>query len=113
MISVVVYYDRSPYNLQVLDTKEDRIVQTSDILPRAVRKKRSGGKNKTPRTPVQIPTQWLELARLRARFTRQPVTWYLIALIEADARTGGITNFPPAPWDHPSASSAEIHPLVP
>lgn len=62
-------------------------------------KKPSGGKNTTPRTPVQMPVDWLKVARLRAATNRQPILWYLIGLIEADAKSYGMADLPPFPWD--------------
>ena len=68
-------------------------------LRRMGKKKPSGGKNTTPRTPVQVPTAWLTIARQLAGQNRQPTVWYLISLIEKDARENGVTTFPPTPWD--------------
>lgn len=62
-------------------------------------KKPSGGKNKTPRTSVQMPTDWLLVARTRAGNYRQPTLWYLISLIEKDAREAGVTDLPALPWE--------------
>lgn len=64
------------------------------------RKKPKSGKNKTPRTPVQMPTAWLAVARARAAAGKQPTLWYLISLIDKDARESGVTELPPLPWEH-------------
>lgn len=63
------------------------------------KKPASGGKNKTPRKPIQMPTDWLKVARIRAGTKQQPTLWYLIALIAEDARTAGVTDLPPLPWE--------------
>lgn len=68
-------------------------------LDRMAKKKPSGGKNKTPRTPVQMPDDWLGIARLRARSGQKPTLWYLIALIQQDAAQAGITDLPAPPWE--------------
>lgn len=63
------------------------------------KKKPTSGKNKTPRTPVQMPTNWLEVARARAAIAKQPTLWYLISLIEKDAKEAGVTGLPLVPWE--------------
>ena len=68
-------------------------------LPVMGKKKPKSGKNKTPRTPVQMPTTWLTIARERARAAKQPTLWYLISLIEKDATAAGVTDLPPLPWE--------------
>lgn len=57
------------------------------------------GKGPAPRTAVQMPTVWLNLARAYASKNRQPTLWYLIGLIEKDARERGEENLPPVPWE--------------
>ena len=63
------------------------------------KKKPKGGKHSTPRTPVQFPDEWLAVARARARDNQQPVLWFLIRLIKADAEANGITELPKPPWE--------------
>lgn len=63
------------------------------------KKKSTSGKNKTPRTPVQVPNDWLQIARLRARDGQKPTLWYLISLIRQDAIQAGIKDLPTPPWD--------------
>ncbi len=59
----------------------------------------SGGPHKTPRTSVQVPNEWLAIARKRAGAKEQPVLWYLIRLIQKDAIEAGIPDLPPLPWE--------------
>lgn len=76
-----------------------------DKKPSGGKKRPSSGKNKTPRTPVQMPKDWLAVARSRAQAARQPVLWYLITLIESDARQAGVTDLPVPPWDKESSGA--------
>jgi hypothetical protein len=69
------------------------------------KKKPSGGKNVTPRKPVQFPVAWLEVARERARQNKRPTLWHLIELLKADAEQAGMKNLPPAPWEEEGKSS--------
>lgn len=62
-------------------------------------KKPSGGKNVTPRTPVQIPDAWLLVARKLAQRAPQPTVWYLISLIQKDAIAAGVSDLPKPPWE--------------
>ncbi len=71
----------------------------------ASKKKPSGGKNTTPRKPVQFPVLWLEVARERARQNKRPTLWHLIELLKADAEAAGMTDLPPAPWEEPPLSA--------
>lgn len=59
----------------------------------------SGGPHKTPRTSVQVPDEWLKIARARANANRQPVLWYFLGLIQADAREAGVADLPSLPWE--------------
>lgn len=60
------------------------------------------GRNKTPRKAVMIPSDWVEVAkRMAAKRGPSPTVWYLVKLIEADARAAGETTFPRYPWDEP------------
>ena len=68
-------------------------------------KKKASGKNKTPRKAMMIPTTWLDVARATARANRQPVLWYVLTLIEKDARERGVEELPPMPWDEPDERS--------
>jgi len=63
-------------------------------------KRPSGGKNVTPRTPVQYPKDWLAVARRLANAKRQPTIWYLLSLLDADARASGLSDdqLPSLPW---------------
>lgn len=71
-------------------------------------KKKQSGKNKTPRTAVQIPTPWIELARKIASRRAQPTVWYLIKLIEQDAVKEGMQDeVPTYPWEEKSIPDNE------
>lgn len=65
----------------------------------------SGGQHKTTRTSVQVPDEWLAIARQRARINRQPLLWYLLGLIHEDAVAAGITNLPALPWGEEPTSN--------
>lgn len=70
---------------------------TIDRMPRP---KKNAGKHKSPRTPLQMATAWVELARKIASRRAQPTTWYLIKLIEQDAIKEGMEGeLPPYPWE--------------
>lgn len=69
------------------------------LEPMARKKQPAGGKHVTERTPIQVPTEWLAVARKRAKDRQQPVLWYLIWLIQQDATAQGHEPLPPAPWD--------------
>lgn len=62
------------------------------------KKKPTGGEHKTPRKAVQLPEEWYDVARRRAGERAQPVMWYLIGLIEADAKSAGEKDIPAPPW---------------
>lgn len=61
------------------------------------KKKPTGGKHLTPRKAIQMPEDWYAVARKRANERAQPVMWYLITLIEADAKAAG-DAVPKLPW---------------
>lgn len=61
-------------------------------------KRPTGGKHKTPRTPLQMPKDWVVIARKIAAIKKQPTTWALIAIIEQEARALGIEDLPSLPW---------------
>ncbi len=63
------------------------------------RKKKSGGMHKTPRSPVQIPDVWLDVARSVAAKREQPTVWMLIKQLDKLAREEGFTDLPPLPWE--------------
>ena len=65
-------------------------------------RKKSGtpsGPHKTKRTSVQVPDEWLEVARSRARSQKQPTLWFLLSLIEKDAKEAGVKDLPMLPWE--------------
>lgn len=70
-------------------------------IPGMGRKKtgNTSGPHKTPRTSVQVPNDWLKVARQRASTKQQPVLWYLLSLIQKDAAEAGVADLPPLPWE--------------
>ncbi len=69
----------------------------------AARKKpaKSGGEHKTKRTPVQVPNEWLALARSLAAGEEKPTLWLIIKLIREHAIASGrdVASLPVAPWE--------------
>jgi hypothetical protein len=61
-------------------------------------KKKPSGEHQKKRIGVNIPMEWHALARKLAGENRQPVLWYLIALLQAEAQKKGY-DAPVAPWD--------------
>jgi hypothetical protein len=59
----------------------------------------NSGAHKKPRTSVNVPDEWLVIARKRASANRQPVLWYLLGLVHRDATEAGIADLPPLPWE--------------
>lgn len=70
----------------------------ADTIP-CMRKKRSGGDHKTPRTAVQIQSDWIQIARKMAAKRKQPTAWLLVSLIADAAIAEGETDLPPLPWE--------------
>lgn len=66
-------------------------------------KKKVSGEHSTPRKPVQMPADWLELAKRRAGTRPMPLVWYLIELIKKDAEAAGEKSLPVVPWATPEA----------
>jgi hypothetical protein len=64
-----------------------------------MRKKRAGGKHKTPRTAVQLQTDWIQVARRLAAKRKQPTAWFLVSLIAEAAAAEGEASLPPMPWE--------------
>lgn len=62
------------------------------------KKKPTGGAHKTPRKPVQVPEEWLVLARKLANIHRQPTLWFLLSLVADAADKEGIER-PRLPWE--------------
>lgn len=65
--------------------------------------KKKSGERATPRQPVQVPTDWLRIAKAMAAKRPAPVVWYLIELVKRDAEAAGLTDLPPTPWDETPA----------
>jgi hypothetical protein len=62
------------------------------------KRKKQSGEHSTPRKPVQIPANWLKVAKTLAATRPAPVVWYLIELVKRDAEAAGIKDLPPVPW---------------
>ncbi len=60
--------------------------------------KKVSGKHSTPRQPVQIPVDWLKVARDLAEDRPMPVVWLLVELVKREAEAKGKTDLPPLPW---------------
>ncbi len=61
-------------------------------------RKKTSGKHKVPRQPVQFPKDWLRVARMMAAERRQPVQWFLLSLVEEKAKAEGKDVPEHAPW---------------
>jgi hypothetical protein len=67
-------------------------------------KKKPSGSHQAKRVGVNVPAEWHALARKLAADQRQPVLWYLMSLLQAEAAKKGY-EVPSAPWDEqPDAS---------
>lgn len=67
------------------------------MLVMAKRKKVSG-EHKAARKPVQLPADWLEVAKRLAQERPMPMNWLLVELIKREAESRGKTDLPPLPW---------------
>lgn len=67
-------------------------------MPRMPKKKPTGGQHKTPRKPVQVPVEWLNVARKLANANRQPTLWYFLSLVADAADKAGVER-PRLPWE--------------
>jgi len=61
-------------------------------------KKPKGGQHKTQRQPVQIPVEWISVARKAALKKQQPLMWYLVSLLGDAAEKEGL-DLPRFPWE--------------
>lgn len=61
-------------------------------------KKKPAKQSQRDRLPVQLPADWGKLVTSRAADFRQPVLWYLLSLIAADADKAGVKR-PSLPWE--------------
>lgn len=56
--------------------------------------------NREERVPVQIPKNWMVVARKLAADAKQPVLWFLLSCIAEKAVEAEIET-PPLPWEVP------------
>jgi len=68
------------------------------MLRMAQRKKSNSGEHKTPRKAVQVPEDWLNVARRLANANRQPTLWFLLSLVAEAADKANVTR-PRLPWE--------------
>jgi hypothetical protein len=61
-------------------------------------KKPTGGQHKTPRKPIQVPEEWLQVARKLASKRAQPTLWLIIQLLADLADKEGIERPKFFPW---------------
>lgn len=61
-------------------------------------KKPKGGKHTTPRQAVQMPSDWIAVAKQLAAKKQQPVMWYIVSAIGEAAEKAGI-DVPKYPWE--------------
>jgi hypothetical protein len=62
--------------------------------------KKNPDNHKTPRTPLQLNTEWAVIARKLATLKKQPVSWLIMSLIaDAAAQNMPDEKLPPLPWD--------------
>lgn len=64
-------------------------------------KKKVSGKHQTPRRAVQLPDEWVKVAKELASDRPMPVMWYLVELIQRDAEAKKKADLPPLPWKLP------------
>jgi len=81
-----------------LFTAEGAVV-TISAMGRKPKKKPTGGKHVTKRTPVPLQDSWLAIGRQRAAELRMPLSWYLLSLIADDAKKAGVVDLPKLPWE--------------
>lgn len=67
-------------------------------IVRMAKKGGKRGKHTTPRKPIQIPEDWLNLARALAAKNKQPTLWYLLGLLAAAAEAAEMPH-PKPPWE--------------
>jgi hypothetical protein len=63
--------------------------------------KKVSGKHSAPRKAVQLPEEWLKVAKEMASDRPMPVVWLLVELVKAEAERQGRKDLPPTPWDPP------------
>jgi hypothetical protein len=65
------------------------------------KRKKVSGQHQSPRKPVQLPADWLQVAKGLAQDRPMPVNWLLVELIKREAEAKGKTDLPPLPWSAP------------
>jgi hypothetical protein len=63
--------------------------------------KSTSGRHATPRSPVQIPADWMAVIRQLAAARPAPAVWLIIELVEREAKAAGIAGLPSTPWSDP------------
>jgi hypothetical protein len=51
-----------------------------------------------PREPVQVPKNWMSVARKLAAEAKQPLVWYLLSVLAEKAEEAEIEH-PQLPWE--------------
>ena len=69
-------------------------------------KKKPSGDHQKKRIGVNMPEEWHALARKLAAEGRQPVLWYLIGLVQTEAKKKGYET-PVAPWEEEAEGGTE------
>lgn len=59
---------------------------------------RPKNENREERVAVQIPKSWMAVARKLAAESKQPLLWFLLAII-ADKADSAEIDHPPLPWE--------------
>ncbi len=77
---------------------------TRHIIPNMGKKKPVGGKHVTKRVNVGMPEKWHAIARRLSAKKQQPVTYLLIALLQAEAAKQGLNDLPSPPWEEEAES---------
>lgn len=68
----------------------------SDVLNNVMARPKDD--HKVPRIAVQIPKPWHDFARKMASKRKQPMLWYILAVLAEDADKEG-EDHPALPWE--------------
>jgi hypothetical protein len=74
------------------------VANPTGTIDRMPKRKKTGGEHTTPRTTIQIPVPWLELARKQANRKQKPTLWHILSLLAAEADATGDPR-PRLPWE--------------
>lgn len=61
-------------------------------------KKKQPDRHKKPRKSLQLPADWYAFAEGLAEDQKQPLTWFLIDLLQRAGEAAGKKGMPPLPW---------------